>query len=421
MAGIKDIDTRLSDITTLDEVSKENSPMVTRQSELSNFRFDYSKVGGTNTSNGTFKTNQGDNTGRDTSLGEINSTFQGETGTTLPPEVKGRLQAAETALEPFSAADKGGVKHLFKQGILHRFNAQEDTKVYDPTALAQNLVVPGGTDNFLDGKLFGEHEKEPINQQVNQSLTYLKASPNIVGLNQSTGPDTDRIQNKTIKVSYNMRNDKDSDFMINNTLIDIQEKLPEDFIKFRIKDVNTGRIIQFPAYLDDITDNSSAEYTPTRYIGRADQTYVYSGYTRSISFGFKVAALSERDLPVMWNKIDYLKQLTLPLYDRGLLGREDNEPRPKAPFVELTIGDLYVDQPGYFSSINLTIPQSSNWETKEGHQLTHICNVSVDFTYIGKKLPKLNPAALTQKDMEKESRQFDMKVPESFALKVKEE
>ena len=412
MAGIKDIDTRLSDITTLDEVSKENSPMVTRQSELSNFRFDYSKVGGTNTSNGTFKTNQGDNTGRDTSLGEINSTFQGETGTTLPPEVKGRLQAAQAVKDV--GVEKTAL-FVAKQFGLHTQNAQKETRVYDPTALAQNLI--SRTDNFLGGN---EKEKK-INQQVNQSLTYLEASPNSVGLNQSTGPDTDRIQNKTIKVSYNMRNDKDSDFTINNTLIDIQDKLPEDFIKFRIKDVNTGRIIQFPAYLEDITDNSSAEYTPTRYIGRADQTYVYSGYTRSISFGFKVAALSERDLPVMWNKIDYLKQLTLPLYDTGLLGTEDNEPRPKAPFVELTIGDLYVDQPGYFSSINLTIPQSSNWETKEGHQLTHICNVSVDFTYIGKKLPKLNPAAATEKDMEKESRQFDMKVPESFALKVKEE
>lgn len=417
MAGIKDIDTRLSDITTLDEVSKENSPMVTRQSELSNFRFDYSKVGGTNTSNGTFKTNQGDNTGRDTSLGErTDSAFQGETGTTLPPEVKGRLQAAQAVKDV--GVEKTAL-FVAKQFGLHSQNAQEDTRVYDPTALAQNLI--SRTDNFIDGNLFGEHEKEKINQQVNQSLTYLEASPNSVGLNQSTGPDTDRIQNKEIKVSYNMRNDKDSDFMINNTLIDIQDKLPEDFIKFRIKDVNTGRIIQFPAYLEDITDNSSAEYTPTRYIGRADQTYVYSGYTRSISFGFKVAALSKRDLPVMWSKIDYLKQLTLPLYDTGLLGTEDNEPRPKAPFVELTIGDLYVDQPGYFSSINLTIPQSSNWETKDGHQLTHICNVSVDFTYIGKKLPKLNPAAQNEKAMEKESRQFDMKVPESFALKVKEE
>ena len=202
MAGIKDIDTRLSDITTFDKVSKENSPMVTRQSELSNFRFDYSKVGGTSTSNGTFKTNQGDNTGRDTSLGErTDSAFQGETGTTLPPEVKGRVQATQ------AVKDVGVEKtSLFvaKQFGLHLLNAQEDTRVYDPTALAQNLVVP--TDNFIDGNLFGEHEEEKINKQVNQSLTYLKASPNIVGLNQSTGTD-----NKTIKVSYNMRNNKESD------------------------------------------------------------------------------------------------------------------------------------------------------------------------------------------------------------------
>ncbi len=68
--------------------------------------------------------------------------------TNLPPEVKGRQQALE-AVEDVGV----GKTALFvaKQFGLHRFNAQEDTRVYDPTALAQNLVVP--TDNFIDGKL----------------------------------------------------------------------------------------------------------------------------------------------------------------------------------------------------------------------------------------------------------------------------
>ncbi len=50
---------------------------------------------------------------------------------------------------------------------------------------------------------------------------------------------------------------------------DMEEALKvKDFINFRIKDMVNNQFIQFPAYLTDITDNSSAEYNPTRYIGR---------------------------------------------------------------------------------------------------------------------------------------------------------
>ena len=103
----------------------------------------------------------------------------------------------------------------------------------------------------------------------------------------------------------------------------------------------------------------------------------------------------------MWNKIDHLKQLALPTYKTDVL--QDNEPRPVAPFVDLTIGDLYVDQPGYFSGINLTIPQSSNWETEDGYQLTHLCDVSLEFTYVGKGLPQ------NRREGERGTPQFDMK------------
>ena len=82
-----------------------------------------------------------------------------------------------------------------------------------------------------------------------------------------------------------------------------------------------------------------------------------------------------------------LKSLTLPKYEP--IYQEQNEPRPIAPFVELTIGDLYVNQPGHFSSIGTTIPQTSNWETEDGHQLTHICDITLEYTFIGKQLPNL--------------------------------
>ena len=371
------------------------------------------KIGGNNTENGDFQVNQGDNNEKNSVIGNRSSALglspQDDTSV-LPPEVKGRQQALQ------AVEDVGFEKTaLFvgKQALLHKLNAQEDTKVYDPTALAKNLVVP--TDNHIqNGRLFGKHTEENVDVQVGQDISYATSDGNILGSNIFLGIDktpTGR-QKKGIKitqdsVSYNMRNKKNSvidggaTFGKNFEGLSPTEDLPKDFIKFRIKDKVNNRIIQFPAYLADISDNSSAEYNPTRYIGRADQVFVYTGYSRSISFGFRVAALTRGDVPVMWNKIDHLKQLALPTYKTDVL--QDDEPRPVAPFVDLTIGDLYVDQPGYFSGINLTIPQSSNWETEDGYQLTHLCDVSLEFTYVGKALPQ------NRREGDRGTPQFDMK------------
>lgn len=398
MAGLKDKDTGLQgDIRDFSEITKDNSSLVSKQSNLSNFRFDYNRVGGTNTPNGNFQLNQEKNIAGESELSKKTSLFQGETGNTLPPEVKGRIQAAETALEPFSAADKGGVKHLFKQTILHKFNAKDSTRTYDPLSIAKNLVVPGGTDNLSNYTI-----KIPY-KQITQKLSYVQPGDNgklgvNFGIDKSKTP-SERFTVSILddKVSYNMRNNatnsgSNDQILGENFEVSKKDDLPEDFIDFRIKDVINGRIIQFPAYLNDITDNSSAEYNPTRYIGKADQVYVYSGYTRNISFGFRVAALSRGDIPMMWNKIDHLKQLALPTYsDKVYPSDNSSEMRPVSPIIELTIGNLYKNQTGFFSGINLTMPQTSNWELAKGYQLTHLCDVSLEFTFIGRSVPQNRP------------------------------
>ena len=136
MAGLKDKDTGLQgDIRDFSEITKDNSSLVSKQSNLSNFRFDYNRVGGTNTPNGNFELNQEKNIAGESELSKKTSLFQGETGNTLPPEVKGRQQALQ------AVEDVGlGKSALFigKQTLLHKLNANEDTRDYDPTALAKN-------------------------------------------------------------------------------------------------------------------------------------------------------------------------------------------------------------------------------------------------------------------------------------------
>jgi len=170
-------------------------------------------------------------------------------------------------------------------------------------------------------------------------------------------------------------------------------KEAKDFIKFRIRDAVNGKYIIFPALLEgNVSDNSSAESTSISYIGRADKVYVYGGYTRSISFSVNIVAQRESDIPIIWEKVNYAKGLVLPQYKRFYSQQEggvSDNTRPVAPICYLTLGDLYNNAPGFFSSVNLAIPEGSTWELSDGRQVPHICTLAFEFTYIGKQNPTM--------------------------------
>ena len=163
----------------------------------------------------------------------------------------------------------------------------------------------------------------------------------------------------------------------------------QDFIKFRIRDAVNGKYIIFPALISGITDNSSNNTTSFNYIGRADKVYVYQDYSRSISFTVQIVAQREEDIPIIWEKINYAKGLTLPKY-KQFFSKTDvtNNTRPVAPIVYLTLGDMFNNAPGFFTSVNLSIPENSTWELEEGLQVPHLCTLAFEFTYIGKETPE---------------------------------
>jgi len=100
--------------------------------------------------------------------------------------------------------------------------------------------------------------------------------------------------------------------------------------------------------------------------------------------------LNENDIPIIWEKMNYLKGLTLPQY-KSFFSEESrfNNTRPVAPIINLTIGDMFVNTPGYFTSVSVNIANSTTWETKDGRQFPHVCDVSVEFTHIGKEIPTM--------------------------------
>jgi len=162
----------------------------------------------------------------------------------------------------------------------------------------------------------------------------------------------------------------------------------KDFIKFRIRDAVNGNYIIFPALLSGaISDNSTTTPTESSYIGRADKVYVYGSYSRTISFTVNIVALDKLDIPIIWEKVNAAKGLVLPEYKEFediYVGK-----RPVAPIVNLTLGDLFNDAPGFFTSVNMSIPEGSTWSLTDGTQVPHLCSLAFEFTYIGKENPSM--------------------------------
>ena len=162
------------------------------------------------------------------------------------------------------------------------------------------------------------------------------------------------------------------------------EEEEEDLIKFNFKIISPGEsenakpkvtVLKFRAFLDSFTDDYSAEWNSFKYIGRAEDFHTYQGFGRTISFGFKVAALSKKELTPLYNKLNLLVGSLAPSYVGSSFMRGN--------FVGVTIGDYLINQTGFFSSVGLSWNNDYQFGGK-GEELPTVLDVTCAFTPIHK-------------------------------------
>jgi hypothetical protein len=162
-----------------------------------------------------------------------------------------------------------------------------------------------------------------------------------------------------------------------------------DLVKFRIQaidstDPNKSDWMIFRAYITQFTDNTDANWNEIKYAGRGDKFYVYDGFNRKISIGFKVASLSETEMQPMYQKLNYLMGNLMPDYYNNLM---------RGPLVKITVGNWIDGQPGILNNVSYTVPQDSPWEIGFGSNqliLPHVVEVNMTFTPIGSQTQKVN-------------------------------
>lgn len=156
------------------------------------------------------------------------------------------------------------------------------------------------------------------------------------------------------------------------------KKTNSNLIDFVIYDFVNKKSIPFRALISSLNESVSPMFSDeTRYIGRVDRNVVYSGVNRELSFQLQLQAFDADEMETIYKRLNYLTGLCYPAtYSDGFM---------VPPFVKLTLGDLYVHQPGYFKALSHTIEDDIGWETTEQFQAPMGITTNITFSIIERK------------------------------------
>lgn len=141
--------------------------------------------------------------------------------------------------------------------------------------------------------------------------------------------------------------------------------ITQDFIKFFFTgpDLYNGNkdiekeddIIVFRAAITGLSDSYTANWSPINMIGRADPNYHYTGYSRDVSLSFDIYATDRDEVKPIYRKLNALAGYTAPTYNPNSIAME-------GPWMRLTVGDLYKQQPVVLTSLSYTFAMDAPWE-----------------------------------------------------------
>lgn len=147
---------------------------------------------------------------------------------------------------------------------------------------------------------------------------------------------------------------KSNTFNLNNRLGAILNKtgITQDFIKFYFtgpklqagNEDDIDDIIVFRAVITSLSDTFAPSWNPAYMVGRADPNYIYNGVTRDVSLNFDIYATDRDEMQSIYRKLNGLAGYTAPSYDTDSIAME-------APWMRLTIGDLFVQTPVIINSL----------------------------------------------------------------------
>lgn len=173
---------------------------------------------------------------------------------------------------------------------------------------------------------------------------------------------------------------------LDSVQLDELDLVPLAFAKFPGTDYKI-----FRGFIGNITDNFQANWAGNQFVGRMEQFFVYTGFSRTLSFGFSVPIFSEAEQPYVYNKLNALVSHTAPEYGEGIYSGI-----PKGIITHLTVGD-YIQTAGVLNSVGITVSNDVPWSHGPGETpmlLPQVLQLQIQFTPIHSSTPQYRGKAL---------------------------
>ena len=178
---------------------------------------------------------------------------------------------------------------------------------------------------------------------------------------------------------------------------EIDDLKQSDIVKFYFEINNNDSLaatqnwfLFFRAYINDLGDSYKPEWQSYKYIGRAENFYKYSGFSRDISLSFTIYANSRAEMKPIYDKLNYLVGTTAPDYS--------NAGYMRGNFINLTVGNYLDSVPGIIQGIDLKPSFDAGWDIdrdaftgvllNDRLQLPRMIDVTLQFTPIHTFTPR---------------------------------
>ena len=143
-----------------------------------------------------------------------------------------------------------------------------------------------------------------------------------------------------------------------------------DFVTLKFKSPYgpTPITARFRATITGLTETVSPQWDTNKFIGNPFPLYTYNQVERQVQFNFKVYSLSGAEHVAMWERLNFLTSLCYPqeysnVYSANDISKQNNFTHATPPFIEFTLGSMYVDKPAFIDSLTYTVDDTYTWET----------------------------------------------------------
>jgi len=173
-------------------------------------------------------------------------------------------------------------------------------------------------------------------------------------------------------------------------LLDVGGTLKDDLlmgVTFNVFGKATTTMNTFRGFVQNISDNYTGNWQSVNYVGRMEQFFTYTGFTRTFNFQLVIPIFSAAEQPRVFNKINSLVSYTAPTYVDNL---------PQGTIVYMTMGN-YLRTAGIINSVSITVANDVPWSYSQksaygdnkARLLPQVITANIQFTPIHSTVPQL--------------------------------